>query len=57
MWSIFMSDRDIEQIADAVEWKPGDPLPAELPELPDGFVWGYEITAEAEVVHADGSKE
>jgi hypothetical protein len=51
-----MTDRDIEQ-AGAAEWKPGDPLPTEgpLPELPDGWVWGYEITAEAEVIHPDGS--
>lgn len=29
----------------------------ELPELPPGYVWGLKITAETEVIRADGTKE
>lgn len=27
-------------------------MPDELPELPEGYVWGLKITAEAEVIKA-----
>jgi len=39
-----------------VQIDPANP-PTELPELPDGYVWALKITADAEVVHADGSKD
>ncbi len=26
-----------------------------LPELPPGYVWGFKVTAEAEVIKADGT--
>lgn len=29
-----------------------DNPPTELPDLPDGFVWGFKVTAEAEVIKA-----
>lgn len=31
--------------------------PAELPPLPDGYVWALKITANAEVIHPDGTKD
>jgi len=34
-----------------VVFDPENP-PDELPELPDGYVWGLQITAEAEVIPA-----
>lgn len=42
-----------------IEFDPENPpAEAELPELPDGFVWGLKITAEAEVIKAaDINKE
>lgn len=39
-----------------ITFDPKNP-PAELPELPDGFVWGIAITAEAEVIKAADVKE
>lgn len=39
-----------------IPFDPAD-LPAELPELPDGYVWGIAITAEAEVIKAADVKE
>lgn len=39
-----------------IDLDPDNP-PDELPELPPGYVWGLKITAEAEVVHPDGSKD
>lgn len=29
----------------------------ELPELPEGYVWGFKVTADAEVIKADGTKQ
>lgn len=34
-----------------VEFDPKDP-PGDLPELPEGFVWGLKVTASAEVIKA-----
>jgi len=34
-----------------------DSPPDELPELPEGYVWGVAVTADAEVVHPDGTKD
>jgi hypothetical protein len=39
-----------------IVFDPANP-PAELPDLPDGYVWGIAITAEAEVVKAADVKE
>lgn len=37
---------------------PANPPPEdELPELPPGYVWGLKITADAEVIKADVTKE
>jgi hypothetical protein len=34
---------------------PVDELPDELPELPDGYRWELQITAETEIIHPDGT--
>lgn len=34
--------------------QPMDTPPDELPDLPDGWVWGLKITADAEVIGPDG---
>lgn len=39
-----------------IQFDPANP-PDELPPLPDGFVWGLKVTAEAEVVKAADIKE
>jgi hypothetical protein len=31
--------------------------PEQLPELPKGYVWALKITATAEVIHPDGSRD
>lgn len=36
---------------------PLDQVPDELPELPEGYVWGIKVTAEAEVIKAADVKE
>lgn len=39
-----------------IPFDPSNP-PGELPPLPDGFVWGLKVTAEAEVIKAADIKE
>ena len=39
-----------------IEFDPANP-PQELPELPTGFKWALKISADAEVIHADGTKD
>lgn len=45
-----------QALPEPVAWKAGEQTPA-LPDLPDGYRWELSITAEAEVVHPDGTVE
>lgn len=45
-------------LPDDIDFDPANPpTESELPALPEGYVWAVKITAEAEVIHPDGTKD
>lgn len=44
------------ELPEDIVFDPNDPTALDdLPELPEGMVWAVRITAEADVIHADGT--
>jgi hypothetical protein len=53
--TVHMADQRPD-LPDPITFDPAHP-PESLPDLPPGFRWEITITADAEVIHPDGTKD
>lgn len=53
-----MTEEQPAELPGNIIFDPNNPPNLEdLPELPEGYVWGITVTADIEVVHPDGTKD